>query len=509
MVRIAMWLCRQPHTFLGSLTAVSPATAPSLVFGGTASVFRHRRRVRESLYFAAVFSSHPVAVGYMTAVDQSIRRAIGSFLVCCCMLAPSQFALGQSGTRSNPPTGSSTRSSQQLLAEPTPRAPNPFLPAIDRDLRLPVAIKGFCVVTLRDHQQWSDGSQPFQQIFDGQLYWFVGQRERAIFQSNPRRYAPALSGDCVVTFAQDGERVPGDPQYGILHKRRLYFFKSHAYQELFRANPDEYADVDLAAEGKCLVSRIDQQRELDGLVDTTVIVRGLRYQFAGAHQQRTFLNNMVRYGVEPPQAFRVDGGSGSRFANAANLMLPEHSDDNGTLLKQEAPQRSLPAKIKNKAMAGYSPVSIRDKADWVEGDPQFRVEFDGHTYLMVDEEELVRFKENPDQYIPALAGHCVVTEVDENRRVKGTIYHASMHEGEDRLFLFAGAGQKELFDADPERYVNADLASDGLCIVTVLQDRKEVPGLPEFMTWHDSKRYFFASAEKQAEFLENVERYQE
>ncbi len=426
----------------------------------------------------------------------------------CCVLAASSFSSGQSTTRSNLPTGSSTRSSQQLLAEPKPRAPNPFLPAIDRDLRLPVAIKGFCAVTLRDRQQWVDGSQSFQQIFDGQLYWFAGQREHAIFKSNPRRYVPALAGDCVVTYALDGERVPGDPQYGILHNRRLYFFKSHVEQDLFRASPDEFADADLAAEGKCLVSRIDQQRELPGLAETTVIVRGLRYQFATAHQQRTFLNNMVRYGVEAPQAFRVDGGSGSRFPNAAQLLLPGNTRD-ATADKQKPSERDRPAKIKNKAMAGYSPVSIREKADWVEGDPQFRAEFDGYTYLMVSKEELVQFKENPNRYIPALAGHCVVTEVDENRRVKGTIYHAAMHEGEDRLFLFAGVAQKERFNSDPQRYLKADVATDGLCIVSLVQDRKEVQGLPEFMTWHNGKRYFFASAEKQAEFLENVERYQE
>lgn len=419
--------------------------------------------------------------------------------VCCCGIALSLPVHAQSDTRAPTSAGSMTKPVPPLLAEPKSQEASPFLPPIDEDIQYPVAIRGFCVVSLRDQQLWRGGTASYQQMFDGQLYYFASSRESEIFASNASRYVPALAGDCVVTFAELGERVDGNPEYGILHKRRLYFFRSQQEQATFRADPEKFADADLATGGNCLVSRIDDQRKLPGLPETTVIVNGLRYQFAGLHQQRQFLGNMSRYGVERPNnSYKQRGAAFVRRSGAR-----------GPVSAKKKPAQAKLASIKNKAMAGYSPVSIRDKGVWVEGSPKYRVEFDGLTYLMVDEAEKDLFQKTPDVYIPALAGHCVVTEIDENRRVKGTIYHAAHHEGEGRLFLFAGPSQKASFNSDPQRYLRADMAAGGLCIVSLLDDREEVQGLPEFMVWHKGKRYFFASAEKKADFFERIELYQE
>lgn len=436
----------------------------------------------------------------MCSGTQHVREIIAVACLCCLSL-PLQ---AQSDTRSTAAPDSGAKANTPLRAEPQSPAASPFFPPIDQDIQFPVAIRGFCVVSLRDGQAWREGEPSYQQMFDGQLYYFVGTRQREIFASNPRRYVPALAGDCVVTFAEEGRRVDGDPEFGVLHKRRLYFFCSHQEQAAFQANPEKFADADLATDGNCLVSRIDDQRKLPGLPETTIIVSGLRYQFAGLHQQQKFLRNMDRYGVEAPE---------NPLHNQINAMrsaaLGRRPEAKGPLTVKQKAAETSDTRIKNKAMAGYSPVSIRDKGVWVEGSPKFRVEFDELTYLMVDEAEQDRFQENPDIYIPALAGHCVVTEIDENRRVKGTIYHAAHHEGEGRLFLFAGPEQKARFNSDPQRYLTADVAANGLCIVTLLDDRKEVAGLPEHMVWHKGKRYFFASADKKTAFFEKIELYQE
>lgn len=429
-------------------------------------------------------------------------------MVCWCV-ATAAAVSAQSGSRSSSGRATVMSGARPLLAEPKPANASPFLPPARRDVRLPVAIDGFCVVTLRDQQEWKRGSEVYQHTFDGQLYWFVGRREQAIFAANPRRYAPALGGDCVVTYAEKGVRVPGRPQHGILHDHRLYFFSSSDALEKFRSQPETFIDADLANGGQCVVSKIDDQKETGGLTETTVIVQGMRYQFANANRQRRFMQNLVRYGVEPPVARRITLGRDQQSLAPPPVLAPGDGLPNAVASQNKTENQPLPKKILNKAMGGYCPVSIRTQDVWVEGDARYREVFDGRTYLMAGEQELALFRENPAVYIPALGGDCVVTEVNENRRVPGSIYHAAFHEGQDRLFLFTGVKQKQAFDEAPEKFLDVDLAAEGFCVVTLVEERKRVKGLSEFLTWHEGKRYFFASAENQEKFRENLQLYAE
>ena len=424
-------------------------------------------------------------------------RTIGGVLaVASFLLAPTLLA--QSDTRSSP-----------VVAAPIPQGASPFLPSIDREMRLPVMLDGFCIVTLREQQEWAVGSESHQLVFDRKLYWFASQRERAMFAAAPQRYVPALGGDCVVTLNETGQRKLGKPRYGILHDQRLYFFRGAGEQETFRAEPAMYANADLANEGRCLVSQTDDSRQLPGLPETTVIVGGMRYQFAGVHRQRRFLQNMASYGVTKPELPEVDGAR-RRIASSPPPALAPGGAASRPKVKKAQPikkKRTSVANVKNMAMGGYCPVSILQRGTWVAGNGEYLVEFDGLNYLLAGEDEARIFAENPSSFVPALGGHCVVNEIDNNRRVPGSIYHAAQFEG--RLFLFAGADEKKAFKASPATYVNADLAVDGNCIVSYIDQGIEVPGLPELTLWHQSKRYSFSSEQQRDQFLQNLERYQE
>ena len=349
----------------------------------------------------------------------------------------------ESGTRQSSPG--------TTLAQPKPQNASPFLPSIHRDIRLPVTLEGFCIVTLREQQEWQLGSEANQLVFDGQLYWFTSQRQRAIFAATPQRYVPALAGNCVVTFAESGVRKRGDPQYGILHNQQLFFFQGEDEQEKFRANPEQYANLDLANDGYCLVSQTDEQRQLPGLPETTVTVDGQRYQFAGIHQQRKFLANMEHYGVTKPKAFQQKEAAQGQVRSNPPEQTPEGSFSRSRIKQKKSPARTSVTGITNKAMGGYSPVSIHEQGTWVMGDPRYRAEFEGLTYLMVSEAEQQQFAGNPKTYVPVSSGRCVVTEVNDNRSVPGSIYHAAQYE--DQLFLFAGAEQKKRFGENPGNYV--------------------------------------------------------
>jgi len=192
------------------------------------------------------------------------------------------------------------------MAQPNLGGSNPFMPPLTRDVRLPVALGGFCLVALRDGQKWQAGLENHQLVFDGRIYWFSSQLELEIFAANPIRYVPALGSDCPVTYVETGRRVPGQLEYATLHAGRLVLFAGSEQREQYASNTDRYATADLVQGGICIVSAVDHQRELPGLPETAVFVDGLRYLFAGVHERGIFLSNRSRYGALHP----LDGAEG-------------------------------------------------------------------------------------------------------------------------------------------------------------------------------------------------------
>ena len=402
--------------------------------------------------------------------------------------------------------GRSQRQSSPLLAEPKPYGGSQFLPRLRSDVRLPVALNGFCIVTLRDKQTWLAGSEAYQHVFDGQIYWFSSLRERAKFAATPQRYVPALAGDCVVTLAETGVRRPGQPKHGVLHGHRLFFFASSDEKEAFQSAPQRYDKIDLAHKGHCIVSLTDEQRQIPGMPATTVIVAGMRYQFAGLSEQRAFLSDMKRYGVVRPAPTRkLPSASSNASAPPPSPAPGAMTEDNVASTSGAANSEVAATEVTDHALDGYCPVTIREQGTWVAGKLRFAVEFDGRTYLLAGDAEKQRFHDNPHPYIPALGGDCPVSQVDSNKRVLGTIFHASQFE--DRLYLFAAAEQKQLFKASPGTYINADLAAAGNCVVSLVDEQLAVKGRPELLSWDRGKRYYFASPTHQDKFRANIEFY--
>jgi YHS domain-containing protein len=378
---------------------------------------------------------------------------------------------------------------------------------------LPMMADGYCVVTLRDHRRWQRGNPTFGGIFDGRQYLFAGQREFGIFSAAPIVYAPVLAGDCIVTFALSGQRTHGRPQFGTLYGGRLYFFASPEARQQFAATPKEFVDADIADGGQCLVSRVDSGRVVRGRPDTAVLCDGMRRLFAGAHEQRLYLANPERYdaasatpGFRGPvsAAPRVRSAPGEEAGDGrdAGAATPEVGDAESI---EDGNSREEVLET-DPALGGYCPVTIRTKGVWVRGRVEDRVAVDDQLlFLTAGPEEHDEFLNDPIKYIPVLAGDCAVSLVDQDRRVKGSIYHAAEHAG--RLYLFADAAHKSAFKADPAKYANVDIAGGGVCVVTLAEKNQSTPGFVEFSTWYDGKVYRFLGDEQRQQFLETPERY--
>ncbi len=158
-----------------------------------------------------------------------------------------------------------------------------------------LALKGYCPVCIIELRKWVKGKPEHQVVFDGRRYHFPGQKQKEMFLANSNRYAPVLGGDCVISLAKMGKRVPGKIRHTAYHDNRLFLFANEKAKEMFVADPAKYADVDLAHGGNCAVSLIEKKVNTLGKADWTLIHGGLRYQFVSEENRDLFLTDPDKY----------------------------------------------------------------------------------------------------------------------------------------------------------------------------------------------------------------------
>ena len=105
----------------------------------------------------------------------------------------------------------------------------------------PLALDGYCAVSLTEKERWVRGNPRFGVIHEGRTYLFAGPEEARRFYNDPDRYAPVASGNDVVLLAERGERVPGRREHGAWYEGRVYLFASEDSYSKFAADPRRYA----------------------------------------------------------------------------------------------------------------------------------------------------------------------------------------------------------------------------------------------------------------------------
>jgi YHS domain-containing protein len=399
---------------------------------------------------------------------------------------------------------------------------DPFAPSNPDQQPRTAAIGGYCLITLQDHGQWVPGNQAFAAIRDDKIYLFASPRERDIFLARPEYYLPVLDGDCIVTFAETSERVPGELQLGMFLNERLFFFKDQEALQRFQADPEVYLNVDLVDHGRCMVSKIAERKIVAGIPETVVNVDGRRFFFASDFHRKVFLANPQRFGVDSQTVGRmgisVPGGGDlaisrmPRFGNpnAGSSSAPEgfkNQPSTGSKKVKKKDDEEAGGKIENRAMAGYCPVTIKAQGLWQRGKSSYKSTFDGKVYFLLGPEELTAFKANQLEFVPVLGGDSVVSYADEYDRVAGSVFHAVLYK--DRLYLFTNAEERKIFAANKDKYTDADLALQGGCIVSRVEEKQEVEGKAAFETLYLGLRYRFVTQEYLDKFLADPKVYAE
>jgi thioredoxin-related protein/YHS domain-containing protein len=158
----------------------------------------------------------------------------------------------QPPAETSPPIASRRATPEATASSPTPEisttpeqatsSPASQLPTIAASQAPPVALDGFCVVTLIETMSWQKADPKWGAIHRGRTYLFASEDQQKRFLMNPDGFAPALSGCDPVRFAKTGELVEGKRSYGLLTPdKRVFLFADEESLKLFERSPGEYA----------------------------------------------------------------------------------------------------------------------------------------------------------------------------------------------------------------------------------------------------------------------------
>lgn len=199
------------------------------------------------------------------------------------LLAGSVSAMAQSGSRNYPP------SRPNRAAVPRAVSPRPA------QQQAPLALEGYCPVSIVAMKKWVKGDPAYQMAYDGRSYLFADEQGRRMFQADPAKYVPALGGDCAVALVKMDRRIPGNIRYASYHDGRLFLFSNADARKMFQAEPAAYDKADLALGGTCPVCRVNMGQSVSGNPDIAAFHQGFRYLFPADEQRQAFLASPEKY----------------------------------------------------------------------------------------------------------------------------------------------------------------------------------------------------------------------
>jgi YHS domain-containing protein/thioredoxin-related protein len=146
-----------------------------------------------------------------------------------------------SGAHPVHPTGASSGYPPQAAHTPDPSQSAHLHRTAHVAPEAPLALDGFCPVTLTQQNAWHMGNLNWGAVHRGRTYLFVSQTHQEQFLADPDRYSPVLSGYDPTRFIDQGEPVPGKREYGMRFRGRIYLFAEEATLERFQRSPEHYA----------------------------------------------------------------------------------------------------------------------------------------------------------------------------------------------------------------------------------------------------------------------------
>ena len=109
----------------------------------------------------------------------------------------------------------------------------PVLPAVAQQW----ALDGYDPVGYLQDGRAIPGRGEIATTWQGRVWHFATEQNRALFEADPRAFAPAFDGLCPVTLSE-GRKEKGNPQIFSVSAGRLYLMRSEAALGQFRQDPE-------------------------------------------------------------------------------------------------------------------------------------------------------------------------------------------------------------------------------------------------------------------------------
>lgn len=100
---------------------------------------------------------------------------------------------------------------------------------------------------------------------------------------------------------------------------------------------------------------------------------------------------------------------------------------------------------------GFSPVALMKHRKWHRGAAKYSWDYKDVTYQMATREELLEFRDKPEEFAPKLLGCDPVILWETDRAIAGDIQFGAFFDGE--LYLFKTDERRKQFKANPEKYI--------------------------------------------------------
>ena len=90
--------------------------------------------------------------------------------------------------------------------------------------KYPLALEGYCPVTMYRDREWVAGDKRFGAIHRERTYLFANEQLRDEFMQDPDKFSPMLSSYDPVIFYENEKLVDGVRDFGVFFNNRMYFF---------------------------------------------------------------------------------------------------------------------------------------------------------------------------------------------------------------------------------------------------------------------------------------------
>lgn len=180
-------------------------------------------------------------------------------------------------------------------------------------------------------------------------------------------------------------------------------------------------------------------------------------------QTKRILTNRNKSGKAPSRTSPLDVRLGQPAPFPRELFEPEHLP--GEQLAQSDLEERVPdpreideqteqsePEVIFIALDGYCPVKLYQERAWVRGNKKWTAQYRQQKYLFSDAESRDLFEADPQKYAPRLLGCDPVIMWETDRAIPGSTEFAAYYN--DSLYLFSTAENREIFEIDPERYIN-------------------------------------------------------